>query len=236
MANKHWENPETISYGRLPARASLPSYYSESEAVAAGADGRLMLNGTWRFHRVPHPSAVPVGWAEPGFTDGSWKDMVVPSLWTMDSESPDKPIYTNVLMPFRTEPPLAPELNPTGLYRREIEVPRSWQDRRIVLNVGGIENCFYLYCNGQEVGFSIDSRLSSEFDLTGYLEVGSNHIAIQIMRWSDTSYIEDQDQWWHAGIHRDIYLYSTNAVHIRDVFAQPEYNPDTGTGELNVQV
>jgi beta-galactosidase len=236
MAHKHWENPETISYGRLPARASFPSYYSEGDAVSAAPDGRLMLNGTWRFHRVGHPSAVPIGWAEPGFSDNNWKEMVVPSLWTMDSESPDKPIYTNVQMPFRTEPPLTPELNPTGLYRRDIEIPDAWQDKRIVLNIGGIENCFYLYCNGQEVGFSKDCRLPSEFDLTEFVHAGSNHIAIQVMRWSETSYIEDQDQWWHAGIHRDIYLYSTDPVHIGDVFAKPEYNVDSGTGALNVQV
>lgn len=236
MTNKHWENPETISYGRLAARASLPSYRTEKDAIGAAADGRMSLNGIWKFLRIPHPAKAPTAWPSTQFNDSDWSDMAVPSLWTMDEDFPDRPIYTNVLMPFKTEPPLTPELNPTGLYRRDFIMPKNWQNRRTVINIGGIENCFYLYCNGHEVGFSKDCRLPSEFDLTEYLSPGQNQISIQVMRWSDTSYIEDQDQWWQAGIHRDIYIYSTPAVYLRDVFAKPAYDPETGTGELDVQI
>jgi beta-galactosidase len=163
--------------------------------------------------------------------------MEVPSLWTMDSGVPeDQPIYTNVLMPYKTELPYAPLENPTAVYRRTVVVPRKWKNKRLVISLGGVENCFYLYCNGQEVGFSKDCRLPSEFDLTDYLHVGENSLAIQVIRFSDSSYIEDQDQWWHAGIHRDVELYATEAVYIRDIFAKPTFEPSTNKGHLNVEV
>ncbi len=234
MAHRHWENPETISYGRLPARATFATYLKEEDAVRSLVDQRVSLDGIWKFKRVTHPSRVPENWFSSKFIDDDWQQISVPSLWTMGKESPDKPIYTNVLMPFRAEPPLTPPLNPTGLYRRTFALPKGWKKRRVVINLGGIENCFYLYCNGQEVGFSKDCRLPSEFDLTDFLHTGANQISIQVMRWSDTSYIEDQDQWWHAGIHRGIYLYSTDKVYLRDVFARPSIDLETDRGEIDI--
>jgi len=163
--------------------------------------------------------------------------MEVPSLWTMDpGVEEDQPIYTNVLMPYNTELPYAPTENPTAVYRRTVVVPAKWKDKRLVISLGGVENCFYLYCNGKEVGFSKDCRLPSEFDLTEYLHVGENSLAIQVIRFSDSSYIEDQDQWWHAGIHRDVELYATEPVYIRDIFAKPTFEPSTNKGHLSVEV
>jgi beta-galactosidase len=236
MAHKHWENPEAIGYGRLPARASL----------APAPERCLSLNGTWRFTRISHPALAPIHWAQPGFDDhqDSWQPMPVPSLWTRAQTTrpdgtaitPDLPIYTNVQMPFKLEPPLVPNENPTGLYRRQLKLPRAWQGKRVVLYLGGIENSYYLYINGQEVGFSKDCRLPSEFDVTAYLTPGTNIVALQVMRWSDSSYIEDQDQWWQAGIHRDIYLYNTEKNYIRDVFVKPTFDVSTGRGQLDVEV
>jgi beta-galactosidase len=236
MAHKHWENPETISYGRLPARASLPCFGTEKDAISGDDDGRVSLDGTWKFHRVPHPSSAPPDWADPDYKDASWKNVTVPSLWTMAEDSADKPIYTNVQMPYRVEPPLTPDTNPTGLYRRTFILADEWQSKRTVIHIAGIENCFYLFCNGQEVGFSKDCRLPSEFEISQFLVQGKNSIAIQVMRWSDTSYLEDQDQWWHAGIHRSIFLYATEHTYLRDVFAKPAYDVGTGKGQLNIQV
>jgi beta-galactosidase len=155
----------------------------------------------------------------------------------MDDQVPeDQPIYTNVQMPYRTEPPYTPEINPTAVYRRKVFVPERWQNKRIVIELGGVENCFYLCCNGKEVGFAKDCRLPSEFDLTQYLHVGENSLAIQVIRFSDSSYIEDQDQWWHAGIHRSVKLYATDDVYLRDIFAKPELDVSTGKGQLVVDV
>ncbi len=236
MTNPHWENPETISYGRLPARATLPVYPTQRAAINGVKESKLSLNGTWRFYRVGHPDQCPADWVENKFADQQWQEMPVPSLWTMAEDSPDKPIYTNVQMPFRAEPPGAPTVNPTGLYRRTFTVPDTWVGRRTVIHLGGVENCFYLYCNGQQVGFSKDCRLPAEFDLTDYLKPGSNCIALKVLRWSDASYIEDQDQWWHAGIHRDVFLYATESVYIRDVFAHPSLKVESGRGHLSLDV
>jgi beta-galactosidase len=224
-AHKHWENPEVLSIGRLPARSSFQH------------EDSISLNGQWRFRRYAFPADVPSSWYQPALNDSDWQNITVPSLWTMDDHVPeDQPIYTNVLMPYRTEPPLTPKMNPTGVYRRVIDIPPRWDGRRIVIELGGVENCFYLYCNGIEVGFAKDCRLPSEFDLTDYLHVGENSLAIQVLRFSDSSYIEDQDQWWHAGIHRDITLYATDPVYLRDIFAKPEVEVNSGKGNLTVEV
>lgn len=228
MPHKHWEDPEATGYGRLPSRASF-----RSESAAPG-ENALTLNGSWRFQRVPAPNAVPDNWLLPEVTR-DWRKVEVPSLWTRD-DTEDRPIYTNVLMPFRAEPPNVPALNPTGLYWRTFDLPDTWADRRSVLYVGGVENCFYLYVNGHEVGFAKDCRLPSEFDLTPFLVPGTNTIALKVLRWSDTSYIEDQDQWWHAGIHRDIYLYSTDHVYLRDVFCRAGFDTLTTRGHLDLTV
>ena len=148
----------------------------------------------------------------------------------------DKPVYTNVVMPFRAEPPNVPASNPTGLYRREFELPGDFHDKRAIIHVGGVENCYYLYCNGEEVGFAKDCRLPSEFDLTGFIRPGSNTIALQVLHWSDSSYIEDQDQWWHAGIHRSIRLIARPDVHIRDIYCKPLLDVASGEGRLDVEV
>ena len=235
MAHKHWENPESIGYGRLPARASM----------SADRDRSLPLNGTWQFLRVKHPSDAPEDWTLPTFKPAAdlWQPMPVPSLWTRPLTTrsdgspitPDLPIYTNVQMPFHQEPPLVPSENPTGLYRRQFKLPKTWRNKRVVVYLGGVENSFYLFINGHEVGFAKDCRLPSEFELTDYLVEGTNTIALLVMRWSDTSYIEDQDQWWQAGIHRDVQLYCTEFNYIRDVHLKPAYDVANGTGELKIE-
>lgn len=224
-AHKHWENPELLSIGRLPARSSF------------GHKDTISLNGTWQFQRFAYPDDVPSSWAQPALNDKDWQSAEVPSLWTMDPNVPeDQPIYTNVQMPYRTEPPYAPKLNPTAVYRRTVNVPTRWENKRIVIELGGVENCFYLYCNGKEVGFAKDCRLPSEFDLTQYLHLGENSLAIQVIRFSDTSYIEDQDQWWHAGIHRDVKIYATEPVHIQDIYAKPSLDLKNNKGTVKVEV
>ncbi|MCB1644344.1 MAG: DUF4981 domain-containing protein [Pseudomonadales bacterium] len=222
----HWENPEVSGFGRLPAHATLKR----------SDDCYTSLNGEWSFLRVAHPDAAPPGWETPGFTANDFSVVVLPSLWTMDEDTPDRPVYTNVLMPFRHEPPTVPAENPTGLYRRHFTLRRNQLGKRQVLILGGIENCYYVYINGQQAGFSKDARLTSEFDITPWLHPGENLICLKVMRWSDSSYIEDQDQWWHAGIHRDIGICSTQPVYIEDVFAKPVLNWEKNTGSLSLDI
>ena len=144
-----------------------------------------------------------------------WRTIPVPGLWTMvEGEQPfgDKPIYTNVQMPFDELPPNVPTNNPTGIYEREFTVPTSWVNKRIVLSIGGFESVAVVYINGVEVGSAKDSRLAADFDITDFVTNDSNEIRIKVIKWSDSSFIEDQDQWWHGGITRSVKLYATEEV------------------------
>ncbi len=218
--HKHWENPEVIAFGRLPAHAS---FQRDSPALDLGEH--------WHFKRLPAPPGDAT-WLTQPIED--WLPVTLPSLWTMDDRVPeDQPIYTNVRMPFRAEPPTIPQ-NPAGLYRRSINLDNI--DGRWVMCLDGVESCFYLYCNGEEIGFSKDSRLPAEFDLTPFLRSGRNELAILVLRYNDSSYIEDQDQWWHAGIHRRVTLYRTPETYIRDVFAKPSYDVSDGKGALDIRI
>jgi hypothetical protein len=124
-----------------------------------------------------------------------------------DGRNWDKPHYTNVQMPFEGVPPEVPELNPTGIYEREFEVPAEWAGRRVVLHVGAAESVLLVSLNGDEFGVGKDSHLASEFDLTDRLRPGANRLTLRVVKWSDATYVEDQDQWWHGGI--SVFLYAT---------------------------
>jgi len=167
----------------------------------------LPLDGRWRFQLLRSPDA-DVG--------EDWGEAQVPSVWTM-SGTWDQPHYTNVQMPFEDRPPTVPELNPTGIYEREFEVPAAWASRRVVLNVGAAESVLIVELNGEEIGVGKDAHLASEFDLTGRLRPGPNTLRLRVVKWSDATFVEDQDEWWHGGITRSVFLYATEAVHLADI-------------------
>jgi beta-galactosidase len=187
---------------------------------------RVDLDGRWRFQLLPRPDA-PLAQA--------WSEAEVPGCWTMQGFF-DKPQYTNVQMPFPGLPPSIPSENPTGVYEREVEVPAAWAGRRVVLHVGAAESVLLAEVNGQAVGFSKDSHLAAEFDVTALATAGPNRIRLTVVKWSDATYIEDQDQWWHAGITRSVFLYATDAVHLADIRAVPGLADDLTTGTLDVVV
>ena len=168
---------------------------------------RLPLDGRWRFQLLRTPDANPGPY---------WAEADVPSVWTMAGNW-DKPHYTNVQMPFEGLPPEIPELNPTGIYEREFEVPADWAGRRVVLHVGAAESVLLVSLNGDEFGVGKDSHLASEFDLTDRLRPGANTLTLRVVKWSDATYVEDQDQWWHGGITRSVFLYATRDVYLADV-------------------
>ncbi len=132
----------------------------------------------------------------------------------------DFPIYTNVVYPFPATPPFVPAENPTGCYRTAFAVDPAWEGRSVFLHFEGVDSAFYVWINGEEAGYSQDSRLPAEFDITRYLRPGENTLAVQVMRWSDASYVEDQDMWLLSGIHRDVTLYAKPAVRLED-FSRP---------------
>lgn len=241
-----WENPQVVGINKLPGHATLMPYPDEVLALACQPEKSpyfQSLNGRWKFYYAPNPASVlalfpnwGLGTREDGadFEVKSWAEIEVPGNWTMQGY--DKPIYTNIKMPFPPNPPYVPqEDNPTGLYEREFTLPDSWRGRQIFIVFEGVESAFYLWVNGQKIGYSQDSRLPAEFDLTPYLQPGQNRLSVMVIRWSDASYIEDQDHWWMAGIHRDVYLYAAPKTHITDFFARPELEADYGDATLKVR-
>jgi beta-galactosidase len=209
-------SPETTSVNRLPM---LNIEHFE----------QISLDGTWRFQLL-HSPTENIG--------KRWASIPVPGLWTMQEPSEvffDKPIYTNTQMPFEEQPPFVPAENPTGVYERDFDVPKSWNGKRIVLQVGGFESVALVYINGQEVGLSKDSRLAAEFDVTQFVSSGNNVVRIDVTKWSDATFIEDQDQWWHGGITRSIKLYATNKVFIERFKAVAGLEKDCSTGTLSIE-
>ncbi|MGW7402224.1 glycoside hydrolase family 2 TIM barrel-domain containing protein [Streptomyces sp. NPDC054833] len=196
IALRPWEAPEVTSWGRLPMNA------------VDRRPGALSLDGDWRFQLLPTPDA-PVA--------GSWSTVYVPGAWTMQ-DTDDLPQYTNVRMPFAAFPPHAPAANPTGVHERAVDIPADWAGRRIVLQVGAAESVLLVHVDGRPVGISKDSRLAAEFDLSDVVRPGERTVVrLTVVKWSDASHIEDQDQWWHGGITRAVLLYTTDPLHLADV-------------------
>ena len=234
---KPWERPELTGLNLLPYRSTLfPCSDSNAARKSNGRDGNLVqsLNGQWKFQLLEQPEAAPTDFYAEKFNDKKWKFLPVPSNWTM--EGYDKPHYTNVQMPFTNLPPHVPEKNPTGLYRTTFTVPADWMKRRTVLHFDGVESVLIVYVNGQQIGLAKDRCTASEFDITPYLKKGTNVLAAMVIRWSDSSFIEDQDQWWNAGIYRDVYLYSTDHTYIADVFASALLDEKYTDGLLKLQL
>ncbi|HUF32010.1 MAG TPA: glycoside hydrolase family 2 TIM barrel-domain containing protein, partial [Acidimicrobiales bacterium] len=218
---RSWARPEVTGVGRLPMTTLL-----------ARAD-TLALDGAWAFLRRDLPEDVERDdLTRP--TDG-WDQVEVPGCWTMQGH--DHPHYTNTQMPFPGPPPAVPDDNPTGVHRRSVTVPTSWTGKRVVLHVGGAESVLYVHVDGAPVGMGKDSRLPQEYDLTDVVEPGRPfELALTVVRWSDATYLEDQDHWYHAGLHRRVLLRATLPVHIADVHAVADLDPTTGDGHLHVHI
>src|SRR4051794_17340908 len=214
----------------LPA----PDVVQAREGARDGSPWFRRLDGRWRFALADRPEAAPPGFTTNGFDDRAWTEIDVPGCWTMQGF--DRPIYTNVAMPFPGVPPAVPDENPTGCYRTAFSVPRAWSSRRIVLHVGAADSVLFVWVNGHEIGLTKDSRLEAEFDITDHVQVGNNSLAMMVVRWSDASYVEDQDQWWHAGITREVYLYSTEHVYLADVHADARLALAGAGGVLDARV
>jgi beta-galactosidase len=215
MLPNYWMSPETNSINRL---AMLNIEHFET----------LSLDGTWRFQLLRSPNDQ---------SRKKWTSIPVPGLWTMQPTSDiffDKPIYTNTQMPWDHVAPDVPAENPTGIYERDFEVPQSWDDKRIVLHLGGYESVALITVNGTEVGLTKDSRLAAEFDITAFIKAGRNTVKIAVTKWSDATYIEDQDQWWHGGITRSVKLYATDLVYIEKFATTAGLKADGTTGTLKI--
>lgn len=235
---KLWETPEISEINRLTPHATFHHFTNAEDALTRNPERTpwfQSLDGDWKFKLVNEPEAPETeSFMKPTTRTTAWDDITVPGNWT--TQCFDKPMYTNILMPFPNYPPTVPQENPTGLYRRTFTLPKSWQDRRTIIHFGGVESVFFVYVNGTQVGFAKDSRTPSEFDITDYVKTGSNTLAVKVIRWSDASFIEDQDHWWMAGIHRSVYIYSVDHVYIQDIFAVGTPHDDFIDADLSLEV
>ena len=217
---------------RLPARATFNRYRSREEALREDLSKTVLdLDGEWDFRLLGSPGEVTTGILRSTARRG-WNRIPVPSNWTLHGYG--HPHYTNIRMPFALDPPEVPAENPTGVYRRQVRIPASWRNRRLHLEVGGAESVLYVYLNGQPIGMGKDSRLPSEFDLTPHVKFGrDNLLTLVVVKWSDASYVEDQDQWWMGGLFRSVCIRSAPKVHIADVGLTPELSDDLSEGRLH---
>ncbi len=226
-----WENPRVFERNRVPARASFITYSDKESALSherGCSQWFKLLNGKWKFNYAENPDLAPEGFFIEYFPedflmgcfdvthldDEEWDDIQVPCNWQVLGYG--RPHYTNVIYPFPTDPPHVPTENPTGSYRRKFFLSADWDDRQVFLRFEGVDSAFYVWINGQEVGYSQGSRLPAEFNITPHLRNGVNTISARVLQWSDGSYLEDQDMWWLSGIFRDVYLTSAPETHIFD--------------------
>ncbi|MCU1367027.1 MAG: beta-galactosidase [Ilumatobacteraceae bacterium] len=226
-----WSDPALIAIRRLPMRVPSTGYRTAPDARAGdlARSSRRALDGSWSFRRYDTPQDASID----DDTTGAMT-VEVPGSWTMQGTG-DLPHYTNVQMPFPGPPPRLPERNPTGVYSRQFDVPKAWaKGRRIVLHVGAAESVHAVYVNGAFAGYGTDSRLASEYDITELVTPGVNRIAIAVLRYSAQSYVEDQDQWWMAGLHREVFVEARGVVRIDDVRCVADFDVATGVGSLEV--
>ena len=241
---ERWLDPECFEVGRAPMRTSFIAFPTAAEAIPENDYTRSpfyrTLNGEWAFLRADRPGAEPEGFFRVGYDDSSWGTMPVPGIWELNGYG--DPVYTNKPYPwhkfFEVKPPLIPhEQNYTGLYRRTVTVPADWKGRDIFIHIGSATSNVTLWVNGREAGYSEDSKLEAEFDITRYLTPGSdNLIVMRVNRWCDGSFLEDQDFWRLSGIGRDCYLYARDKRRLADVRLTPDLVDDYRNGTLRAEI
>ncbi|RTZ02537.1 DUF4981 domain-containing protein [Flavobacterium sp. RSP49] len=233
-----WENPEVFQINREPARAAFLPFADEASAIAddyTRSPWFMSLNGKWKFNWSPTPDERPKDFFKKDFNTTNWKEITVPSNWELGGYG--IPIYTNITYPFVKNPPFIDHAdNPVGSYRRTFELPENWNERRVYLHFEAGTSAMYIWINGEKVGYSENTKSPTEFDITKYVKAGKNQVAVEVYRWSDGSYLEDQDFWRLSGIDRDVYLYSTANTRIADFFARPDLDASYRNGSLSVDV
>ncbi|MFD0861419.1 glycoside hydrolase family 2 TIM barrel-domain containing protein [Sungkyunkwania multivorans] len=221
QSKPYWQNPEVVNVNKLPARATSISYPNERLAIATNKDAsprKLSLNGPWKFHLVKAPSEVPQNFFIPSYSVGEWKELPVPSNWELHGYGKPWHRLTHQIWEKKgvKEPNVPEDYNPTGLYRKNIDLPKKWRNMQITLHVGAVSSCLTVWVNGNFVGYSEDNRLPARFDITNFLKAKNNTIAFQVSQWSDGSYLEDQDHWRMSGITREVYLEAAPKVQLYD--------------------
>jgi beta-galactosidase len=233
-----WENPKINAINKEPAKASFIGYPSEELALTGDyskSPWYKLLNGNWKFNWVAQPEKRPIDFYKPEYDVTGWKEIPVPSDWQMQGY--DYANYVNSGYPFpRNQPFIDHKYNPVGSYRTDFTVPDNWNGMDVTIHFGGVNSAMYLWINGKYVGYSEDSKTPHEFNISPYLKKGSNVLAMEVYRWCDGSYLEDQDFFRLSGIERDVYLHAAPKLSVADFFAKAGLDATYTNGTLNLDV
>ena len=238
-----WQDAGVNAVNRAPMHTDYFAYETPELAERGERESStyyMSLNGLWKFHWVRHADARPTGFWRADYNDKGWDEMPVPGVWELNGYG--DPLYVNTGYPWREQyqnnPPQVPtEENHVGTYRKSFTVPASWKGKDIIAHFGSVTSNIYLWVNGKYVGYSEDSKLEAEFDLTRYLKPGQeNLIAFQVFRWCDGTYLEDQDFFRYSGVGRDCYLYAREKRRIEDIRVTPDLDAEYKDGTLTVDV
>tara|TARA_B100000700_G_scaffold112178_1_gene126242 strand:- start:4275 stop:7514 length:3240 start_codon:yes stop_codon:yes gene_type:complete len=230
-----WENPAVTQKNKLPARSTSYSYSSIELAKKFDRKKSKIksLNGEWKFNFVSDDSKRPLNFYKMDIKN-NWQTIKVPSNWELQGYG--QPIYTNIVYPFPVTYPTIERENSVGSYVKEFTLPDGWKDDQILLHFGGVSSAYYVWLNGKLIGYSQDSALPAEFDITNTVKKGKNKLAVQVFRWSDGSYLEDQDHWRLSGIHREVLLLAQPKVSIRDIAVRTKLDKDYKNAQLQVRL
>ncbi|QIK55682.1 DUF4981 domain-containing protein [Dysgonomonas sp. HDW5B] len=242
-----WENLSVLEINREDARADFIPFANTQQALLGNREKSpyfISLNGNWKFNWVSTPNKRPLDFYQTNFDDSRWKTIPVPSNWEMQGYG--TPIYVSAGYPFKIDPPRVmgepkaeytafKKRNPVGSYRHSFDLLQNWKDRRVFIHFAGVQSAFYVWINGKKVGYSQGSMEPSEFDITDYVQKGKNQLAVEVYRWCDGSYLEDQDMWRTSGIHRDVFLYSTSNVRISDFAVRTVLDKDYKDVSLQIK-
>lgn len=243
-----WENEQVVGENKEPARTTsffFPDAQSAAKAPPEESPWLQSLDGEWKFHWSPDPASRPVDFYKTEFDVSGWDEIPVPSNWQVHGYG--VPLYTNITYPFKKDPPRVTgeppkeftsysQRNPVGSYRRTFSVPEGWGGRQVFLQFDGVDSAFYLWVNGKKVGYSEDSRTPALFNVTGFLKDGENVLAVEVYRYSDGSYLEDQDYWRLSGIFRSVHLWSAAELHLRDFFFHADLDEDYRDATVTVDL
>lgn len=234
-----WENPYVFGRNKEPGHVLALPYDNCADAMQGGdSPWRLVLDGRWKFHWVKRPEDRPVDFYRKDYSVGRWGEITVPGVWQLQGY--DMPYYLAQSYPPAIDTKDIPRIdhddNPVGSYRREFVLTEQWAGRRIFLHFGAVKSAFYLWINGRQVGYSQGSMTPAEFDVTAYVRPGVNVLAVEVYRYSDGTYLEDQDMWFFSGIYRSVYLSAEPEVCIRDFYARCSLDGEYRDAELRVDV
>ena len=239
--NPEWENPEIFQINREQPTATFYRYKNKEASLKneswQNSELYQSLNGTWNFYYADSVQARPTEFYKNGFDLGGWDTISVPSNWEMKGFG--IPVYTNIKYMFPANPPFIPHnINNNGSYKRNFEMPKAWEGKDHYLHFEGVSGAMYVWINGEFVGYNEGSKTAAEFNITKFTKPGTNSVSVQVLRWSDASYMEDQDFWRLSGIERDVYVYASNKISLKDftVIADLENDYQDGKFNLNLKV